>query len=199
MRWTVRSERHQLVRLLARVAEHQTLVAGPVTVDAHGDVARLAVQAQKDAARVGIKTDVVARVADVADDRPGDADMVDLCPARDLAGQHDQVRRAERLAGDTGLRVLLQERVEDAVGDLVGNLVRVAHAHGFARKQHLRTLRHARLPENMNFTNSSVDSKAEQPRLSQAACEPACREKHERLASSSTVRAVAPCWAKTSF
>ena len=45
---------------------------------------------------------------------------------RDLAGDDDEARRDQRLAGDAPLGVVGEDGVEDGVRDLVGDLVRVA-------------------------------------------------------------------------
>jgi hypothetical protein len=61
----------------------------------------------------------VERVAD-------DLRDVDVALGRDLAGDDDQPGVDQALAGDPPARVVAHHRVEDAVGDLVADLVRVA-------------------------------------------------------------------------
>ena len=134
-------------------AEHHALVAGALFlaallflgVDAHGDVGRLAMQQDLDVgAVIGEAVLVVADVLDHAARDLGDQFAVDHRHAMDLAEQlaaafardHDLVRGAERLAaepgidqavvGDAELDVPGEEGIEDRVGDLVRNLVRMA-------------------------------------------------------------------------
>ena len=71
-------QRHQLGRLVAGIAEHQALVAGPVAIDAHRDVRALAVQLHIDLAGLGVEADVVVRVADGRDHVAGDFLVIDL-------------------------------------------------------------------------------------------------------------------------
>ena len=57
---------------------------------------------------------------------------------RDLAEDDDEAGRRRRLAGDAGVGVVPDDRVEDGVRDLVAQLVRVALGHRFGREQVLR-------------------------------------------------------------
>ena len=86
--------RHVFGRLIAGVAEHQPLVAGPVAINPHGNVAALAVQGQKHANRFGTKTQLVPGVADIGDDLADELGVVDFGAGRDFTGQNDQVGRA---------------------------------------------------------------------------------------------------------
>ena len=95
-------QRHQLLGLVRRVAEHHPLVARALAVervavavlllvgvvDSLRDVGRLLVDRDHDAARLGVEAELRARVADGADafaDEPRD---VDVAVGRDLA-RHD--------------------------------------------------------------------------------------------------------------
>ena len=142
----------------AGVAEHHPLVARAFLVaallflgiDAHGDVGRLAVQQHFDVgAVIGEAVLVVADILDHVTCDLADQFAVDhrlavdgaeqLAPA--LARDHDLVGRAQRLAAQTGvdqavvgdaeLDVLLDEGVEDRIGNLVRNLVRMALGNRF--------------------------------------------------------------------
>ena len=132
-------QRHELVRLVRRVAEHHPLVAGadPVqrvlvavlllegVVDALRDVGRLLVDRDDDAARVGVEAELRARVADLRHLPAHEPRDVDVRVGRDLAGNDDEAGRDERLARDAAVRILGENGVEDGVGDLVGDLVRM--------------------------------------------------------------------------
>ncbi len=141
-------ERHQLLRLVARVPEHHPLVAGadPVDrvhvavlglvrlVDALRDVRRLPVDRDHHAAGLGVEPVLGARVADVLDRVADDRANVDVRLRRDLARDDDEPRGDERLAGDAPVHVVLQDGVEDGVGDLVGDLVGVPLRHRLRRE-----------------------------------------------------------------
>ncbi len=144
----------------AGVAEHHALVAGAfffaallfLGVDAHRDVGRLAVQQHFDVGAV--IGEAVLVVADILDHAAGDladqfavddGDAVDGAEqlAAAFARDHDLVGRAQRLAAEPGideaivgnaeLDVLLDEGVEDSVGDLVRDLVRMTFGNRLLR------------------------------------------------------------------
>src|SRR4029079_12565951 len=78
------------------------------------------------------------RVADVADGVADDRLEVDVGLRRDLAENEDETGRRRGLAGDAGVRVVADDRVEDRVGDLVAHLVGMALGDGFRGEQVLR-------------------------------------------------------------
>ena len=104
-------------------AEHHALVAGAAGVDALADVARLFVDGREHRAGVGVVAVFRARVADVPDDVAHDVLIVDGAGRRDFAGDDGQAGRDQRLARDARHRVLREDRVENAVGNLIGDLV----------------------------------------------------------------------------
>ena len=53
----------------------------------------------------------------------------------DFSGDHGQAGGDQRFAGHAALGVLRDHCVEDRVGNLVGDLVRVSFGHRFRRKQ----------------------------------------------------------------
>ncbi len=55
--------------------------------------------------------------------------------AAHLAGEHDAVGGDERLAGDACFRIAADEQVDDGIGDLVGDLVRMAFGHRFGGEE----------------------------------------------------------------
>ena len=142
-----------------RVPEHHPLVAGADTVervvvagvvlrlvrgvDALGDVGRLLVDRDDHAAGLGVEAVLGAVVADLADLRAHEPRDVDVRLGRDLAGDDDEARRDERLAGDPPVRVLREHRVEDRVRDLVGHLVGMALGDGL-RGEEERAVGHGR-------------------------------------------------------
>ena len=132
--------RHELVGLARGVAEHHSLVAGAEQVERVGvavlrlvrlvhslrDVGRLAVDGDDDAARLEVEAVLGARVADLGDPVADDGAHVDVRVGRDLPRDDHEAGRDQRLAGDAGVRVVGEDRVEDGVRDLVGDLVRDA-------------------------------------------------------------------------
>jgi len=146
-------QRHELRRLARRVAEHHPLVAraGEVelivvggidpslesTLHALRDVGRLFVDGVDDRAGVGREAEVGVRVADPPDRLPRDLGNVDVGLRRDLARDDDQPRVDQRLTRDAPLRVVREHRVQDAVRDLVGDLVRMPLRHGLGGEQEL--------------------------------------------------------------
>ena len=141
-------ERHELLGLVRRIAEHHPLVAGanPVDrvavavlglerlVDSLRDVRGLAVDRDHHAASLGVEAILCARVADVLDRVADDGADVDVRLGRDLAGNDDEPRRDERLAGDPAVLVVREDGVEDRVRDLVGDLVRMTLGHRLGRE-----------------------------------------------------------------
>ena len=112
-------ERHQLRRLVRRVPEHHSLVAGAELVqrvvvarvvlhlvrgvDALRDVRRLLVDRDHDTAGGRVEAPLRVRVADVADPLADDAGDVDVGLRRDLARDDDEAGRDQRLARDAAV------------------------------------------------------------------------------------------------
>ena len=117
---------HQLGRLIARKAEHHPRVAGAAHIYARGDIGRLLVDADHDAAGLGVKAVLGARIADLSNGLPDDPRDVDVAIRGDLPHHHDQAGGHDGLAGHPGQRIFGQDRVEEGVRDLVGQLVGMA-------------------------------------------------------------------------
>ncbi|MCY1551354.1 hypothetical protein D9M68_876780 [compost metagenome] len=138
---------HEFGRLVAGIAEHQALVAcADVQVVVAGvvhalrDVVGLLVV--RDQHRTTLVVDAVFGVV-VADAFQGvarDLNVVDVRVGRDLAGQHHQAGVGQRLGGHAAARVLLEDCIEDRVGNLVSHLVGVAFRDGFGREE--KVVRH---------------------------------------------------------
>jgi hypothetical protein len=131
-------ERHQLLGLADREAEHQALVPRAAGVDAHRDVGRLLVDRREDGAGLIVEAVLRAGVADVADRLADDLRDVDVRARRDLARDERGPGRHERLAGDPAVGIVGEDRVEDPVGDLVGDLVRVSLGDRLGREERAR-------------------------------------------------------------
>ena len=70
------------------------------------------------------------RVPDLAHGIADDRLVIDLGRGRDLAGEHHVVALDQGLAGDAALRILREAGVEHAVGNKIGDFVRVTFADG---------------------------------------------------------------------
>jgi hypothetical protein len=81
---------------------------------------------------------------------------------RDLAGQAAEVGRDERFAGHAALGILGQAGVEDAVGNLIGQLIRVTAADRFTGKQKLAAC-HALAPRPQNRETAGRPSAGRRP------------------------------------
>jgi hypothetical protein len=84
---------------------------------------------------VAVEADVGIVVADVVDDLARQCLDVDPGDGRDFAGDDRGTGLHHRFAGDAGALVLRQDGVENGVGDLVGDLVRVAFGNGFGGEE----------------------------------------------------------------
>ena len=155
-------QRHELRRLAAGEPEHHPLVAGAQLergrrvvadlerrVHALGDVGRLLLDRHERAAGQVVEAVVGPRVADVADRVADDRLEVDVGRGRDLAEDHDQAGRRRGLAGDPGVGILADDRVEDGVRDLVAHLVRVAFGDRLGREQVLGGVDDAHRPRSL--------------------------------------------------
>src|SRR6185437_13265032 len=122
------------------VAEHQALVAGALVfgllaIHALVDVRRLLADQVDHAAGGAVEADVAGVVADVDDHLAGDRLEVDPRIGGDLAGDDRHAGLDHGFAGHARARVLRDDRVEHGIGDLVGDLVRMAFGDRFGGEQ----------------------------------------------------------------
>ena len=125
-----------------------SLPCATVLIHAQGDIRRLLAEGDHDRARRGVETHVAGGIADLAHDLANDRRIVDHGLGRDLSGQADQSSGEQALAGDPSVRILREDRVQYAVGNLVGHLVGMAHRDGFACEQVVVFLRHGNKVSN---------------------------------------------------
>ena len=97
-----------------------------------GDCLSIALMTAQESAR---EAEVGVGVADLADRLARDVLDVDVGRRRDLARHDDEAGVHERLAGHAPVRVVAQDGVEHAVGDLVGDLVGMALGDGLRGEQ----------------------------------------------------------------
>ena len=142
---------HQLRRVIAGVAEHQALVARTHVLTRHGvlvhalsNVRTLAIEGHHDRAGLRVDAHVVVRVTDLLDHAADDVLIIDRGFRRDFTRNNGYTRGDHRLTGNPAVRILLKQGIQNTVGNLVRQLVRMAHADRFTRKQVL-ALRHGNL------------------------------------------------------
>ena len=164
--------RHELLGLVRRVAEHHPLVARADEVerigvavlrlvrlvDALRDVGRLPVDRDDDAAGLEVEAVLGARVADLGDRLADDRANVDVGLGRDLAGDDDEAGGDQRLAGDAAVGVVGEDRVEDGVRDLIGDLVRMALGDRLRREENERAATAGTLADREEGTDLDVAS-----------------------------------------
>ncbi|RMU44311.1 hypothetical protein ALP28_05422 [Pseudomonas savastanoi pv. nerii] len=126
---------HQHVGFVAGVAEHQALVASALifrlaAVNALGDVYRLFADDVHHAASRAVETDVGAVVADVEDDVTHDVFQIDPGRSRHFASDDCHTGLDQCFARYTGVFVFSDDSVQNRVGNLVGDLVRMSFGHG---------------------------------------------------------------------
>ena len=75
---------------------------------------------------IGAETDIVTGVSDVTDNIPCDGFPVDFCFCCDFTGDDDQICGTKRLTCHAAHRILLDARIENGIGDLIGDFVRMS-------------------------------------------------------------------------
>jgi len=116
----------------AGIAEHQSLVAGSASIDAHGNVGTLLFEGNEDGAVVGIEADGGVGVADFSDGIACELGDIDDGLGGNLAGDERHAGGNKGFAGDAAVGVLGQHGIQNGIGDLVGDFVRMAHGDRFA-------------------------------------------------------------------
>ena len=127
--------------ILAGVSEHQSLVAGalflvnPGAVDAHGNIRGLPVNGGDHRTRLPVKSHGGIAVADILDRLSNDLGHLHVGRGGDLPCNDRHAGGDEGLAGHSCFLILLQNTVQDVVGNLVRHFVRVTFRHRFGGKQ----------------------------------------------------------------
>jgi hypothetical protein len=130
---------HEDISLVGGVTEHQALVAGTLllgggTVHALGDVAGLFADQGHDGTGRAVEADMGTGVADVADHLAYHLVEVDPGVGGDFTADDHGPGLDHGLAGDAGVLgvgVLGQNGIQDRVGDLISDLVRMTLGDGF--------------------------------------------------------------------
>ena len=108
-------------------------------MDALADIRRLLVQSNQNFARVPVQPVFFGVEADVLSDLSHDRLVVNLGGGGDFTENHHHVGLRRGLARNLGIRILREARIQDAVGDLIRELIRVTLVHGFGseKKSHI--------------------------------------------------------------
>ncbi len=122
---------HEFGALTGGVAKHHPLVPSPTCIDTYGYVGRLLIDRGNDRARLVVEAIAGVYVADVADRLARDGRDIDVRAGGDLAGDECQARGHHAFGCDPGAGILLDDRVEDRIRDLVCDFVRVAFGDAF--------------------------------------------------------------------
>ena len=135
-------QRHELGALGRGIAEHDALVAGALLLlvvgglhHARVDLARLLRDEHRDLHAVGVELLGRVRVADFANRLARDGLVVERAVGGDFTGQHDVVVLAEDFAGDVARSVLREAGIENRVGDVVADFVRMPFRHRLGRER----------------------------------------------------------------
>ena len=144
-------EGHQLRRLIRGVAEHHALIAGAQlkfpaffgfqrVVHPEGDIRALAVDAHVYPAGIRRKPERLLRVADLPDLIPRDALEIRLRRRRDLSHDQEIIGGSAAFARHARIRILLYDRIQNSVRNLIANLVGMPFRDAFACKKLLHSI-----------------------------------------------------------
>ncbi len=135
---------HELGRFVARVAEHQPLVAsallsgilsfGSAGVDALRNIGRLAGDDVANEDPVSMENVIIVHVADLAHGIAHDLDIIQFGFRSNLAADDDDVALGIGLASDPAMGILRQARIEHRIGNRIANFVGVTFPDGFGRE-----------------------------------------------------------------
>ena len=106
-----------------------------LVVSAQCDIGALAVDVGDHGAGVSIKAVLCTGVTDIRDDLADDLLEIDIAVGGDLAHNVDQTGGSAGLAGHAGIGIVGQDLVQDGIGDLVADLVRMSLGDGLRSKQ----------------------------------------------------------------
>ena len=142
-------QRHVVVRFVGSIAEHHALVASADgieliciafllfqgVIDAHGDIRRLFVQGDEDAAGIAVKAVFSAGITDIADRFADDVRNIDVARRRDFADDVYHAGRYQGFASNAGVFIFCKNGIQNAVRNLVGHFIGMAFGDGFGCKE----------------------------------------------------------------
>ena len=126
-------------RFVGGIAKHHALVTGTLVgsgglfvslaVDTAVDVAALFVDSRQNSARVSVKHQLAAVIADSVDDTSGNTLKIDIGIAVDFAGENDLTGGYEGFTGDLRFGIADEKFIENRIADLVGDFVGMTFRH----------------------------------------------------------------------
>ena len=129
--------RHERISFAACETEHHALIARAlfmgeacISINALSDVGRLLVDFDDDFRVVGVEAEIVVVVSNIAGHFTGDFLEIDVGLGGDFAGKDDEIGCCKRFAGDARFRILREQSVENGIGNLVADFVRMAFGNG---------------------------------------------------------------------
>jgi len=117
-----------------RSSEHQALITGSAGVNTLCNVRRLCSHCVNDTAGIRIIAVRSIVIADLMDRIANDLLVVDLGRRCDFPGNDRQTRGNEGFASYSARNILFEDSVENRVGDLVSNFVRVSFGNRLGRE-----------------------------------------------------------------
>ena len=138
---------HVAVGFVGGIAKHHALVTGASLflgsfaflglqslVHAHRDITGLLVDGNQHAAGVAVKAVFSAVIADIDNGLAGNAGDVHIALGGNFTKDMDLAGGHNGFAGYTTLGVFLEDGVQDSIGNLVGDFIRMAFGYGFRGK-----------------------------------------------------------------
>lgn len=129
-------EGHELGGLIGGVSDHESLVSGSdillllLDVDGVSDLLRLLVNSDDDGGVLVVESlgDII--ISDLLDGLSGDLLDLEVSLGGDFSENHAESVLDGSLAGDLGFGVLGQASIQDGVGDIVAQLIRMTVSDG---------------------------------------------------------------------
>ncbi len=145
-------QRHEICRFVTSKTKHNALITGPDTVDfiigktaaTHfmrlidppGDITGLLINAQQHRTGAPIEsTRGFSNIANFFDRLADDGSDIDITTGGNFTAYQNQAGCYRCFSRHTGFWVFRQECIQDGIGDLIANLVRMPLGYGFRSKQ----------------------------------------------------------------
>src|SRR6185295_8798207 len=110
------------------------LALGLFGIDTLGDIWTLGGNRVQNQHAIGMKNVIIVCITNVADGLASDGVKIEFRLGGDFSADNDEIALGVSLASDATVRVLLQARVQDRIGNGIANFVWMGLANGFRRK-----------------------------------------------------------------
>jgi hypothetical protein len=124
-------QRHQLFGFIARIPEHEALIPCAACVYTHGDIRRLRLDHVHHRTGLRVKAHGRIGVADLRNHSSHQLGNVHVSRSGDFTGNNADTGGDQGFAGYATVRVIRQHGIENSIGNLISDFVRVAFRHGF--------------------------------------------------------------------